>query len=169
MNPKATEPYIRYLDVVVRYSDYVVGLKGVSLDVQRGEFVFLTGISGSGKSTMLKLLSREVRETSGRITFDGRDLSKVTDRDIPYLRRKMGIVPQDFGLLQQKRVWENISYAMRAVGATKREVRTRVPQILDRVNLGQRGDAFPHELSGGEQQRVAIARALINSPTLVVV
>ncbi len=167
MNPKATEPYIRYLDVVVRYSDYVVGLKGVSLDVQRGEFVFLTGISGSGKSTMLKLLSREVRETSGRITFDGRDLSKVTDRDIPYLRRKMGIVPQDFGLLQQKRVWENISYAMRAVGATKREVRTRVPQILDRVNLGQRGDAFPHELSGGEQQRVAIARALINSPTLL--
>jgi cell division transport system ATP-binding protein len=161
-------PYIAYRDVEVRYTDLVRGLSGVTLSISRGDFVFFVGRTGAGKSTMLKLLTREVRQTSGSVLFQGRRLEDVRDREIPYLRREMGIVPQDFALLPRKRVWENVAYAMRAVGQTKRDVRRRVPEILERVNIGHRADAFPHELSGGEQQRVAIGRALINNPPLLV-
>ncbi len=160
-------PYISYENVEVRYTDLVRGLRGVTLSIQRGEFVFFVGKTGAGKSTMLKLLSREVVHTSGRVTLLGRELGSVREREIPALRRQMGIVPQDFALLPRKRVWENVAYAMRAVGATRREVRRGVPEILERVNIGHRADAFPHELSGGEQQRVAIGRALINNPPLL--
>lgn len=145
----------------------MTGLKGVSLKIEKGELVFLCGLTGSGKSTLLKVLTREVKHTSGLAQFEGRDLSKVTEADIPFLRRRMGIVPQDFALLPNKKVWENVGYAMRAVGKTRKEVRARVPQILDSVNILHRADAFPRELSGGEQQRVAIARALINNPPLL--
>jgi len=160
-------PYIVFENVEVKFSDYVRGLSGVSLEFARGEFAFLVGPTGAGKSTLLKLITREVRATSGRVLLEGRDLGRVRDRDVPSLRRLMGIVPQDFALLPRKRVWENVGYAMRAVGASKREVRQRVPEILERVRIGHRADAFPHELSGGEQQRVAIARALINDPPLL--
>jgi cell division transport system ATP-binding protein len=160
-------PYISYEKVEVQYAVDAYALRGVSLAVQKGEFVFFVGKTGAGKSTMLKVLTREVRHTKGRVTLQGRDLTNLRDGDVPALRRQMGIVPQDFALLPRKKVWENVAYAMRAVGLTKRDVRTRVPQILEQVRIAHRADAFPHELSGGEQQRVAIARALINNPPLL--
>lgn len=167
MSMDAKGPSIRFENVVVAYSELVYGLRGVSLAIDQGEFVFFTGETGAGKSTILKLLTREVGHTSGRVVFKGRDLGLLKARDIPALRREMGVIPQDFGLLPNKRAWENIAYAMRAIGRTRREVRRIVPEILDRVHIGHRGDAFPSELSGGEQQRVAIGRALINDPSLL--
>jgi cell division transport system ATP-binding protein len=160
-------PYIQFDRVEVRYSDVVAGLRGVSLDVAKGEFIFLCGQTGSGKSTLLRCLTREATVTKGRVTLGGRDLAKVTPKEIPLLRREMGVVPQDFGLLPSKTVWENVAYALRAVGRTRREIRRAVPEILDRVNILHRADALPNELSGGEQQRVAIGRALINNPPLL--
>jgi cell division transport system ATP-binding protein len=160
-------PYIAYRNVEVRYTELVRGLSGVSLSIERGDFVFFVGRTGAGKSTLLKLLTREVRPTSGQVLFYGKDVGKLRDGEVPYLRREMGIVPQDFALLPRKRVWENVAYAMRAVGHSSREVHRRVPEILDRVNIGHRADAYPNELSGGEQQRVAIGRALINNPPLL--
>ncbi|MBS1723996.1 MAG: ATP-binding cassette domain-containing protein [Armatimonadetes bacterium] len=170
MRPESFEgaaPYVEFRGVEVAYNELVSGLRGVSLTVKKGEFVFLCGPTGSGKSTLLKCLSREVWHTSGTIVLAGRDMNRVPARDVPLLRRQMGIVPQDFGLLTNRRVWENLAYAMRACGKTKREVRQMVPKILEQVNMLQRADAFPRELSGGEQQRVAIGRALINDPPLL--
>lgn len=164
---KDSAPYVTYDHVEVRYSNQVMGLQDTSLSISRGEFVFFVGKTGAGKSTLLKLLTREVRESSGVIKLGGAILGNLANREIPKLRRKMGIVPQDFALLPKKRVWENVAYAMRAVGATRKEVRRRVPEILDMVNIGHRADSFPHQLSGGEQQRVAIGRALINNPSLL--
>lgn len=151
----------------MEYPGHVRGLQDVSLTINRGEFVFLVGQTGAGKSTIFRLLTRDVKATSGQALVDGRDLSEIPDRKVFLQRREIGFVPQDFALLPRKRVWENVAYALRAVGHTKREVRKRVPDILDQVNIGRRADAFPHELSGGEQQRVAIARALINNPPLL--
>jgi cell division transport system ATP-binding protein len=162
------QDYIVFDKVEVRYSDLVSGLRGVSLKINKGDFVFFVGQTGAGKSTLLKLLTREARHTSGRVLFQGVELGELHDNLIPLLRREMGIVPQDYALLPRKRVWENVAYAMRAVGATRKQVRRRVPEILEQVNIGHRADAFPHQLSGGEQQRVAIARALINKPSLLI-
>lgn len=163
----AQESYISLRKVEVNYNDHVAGLRGVSLEVQRGEFVFLCGQTGSGKSTIIRLLSSQIKPTKGEILLNNRPLSQVKPEEIPELRRQIGIVPQDFGLLPNKKVWENVGYAMRAIGRTKAEVREEVPAILERVNILQRADAYPTELSGGEQQRVAIARALINNPPLL--
>lgn len=160
--------YIVFDKVEVRYNELVTGLAAVSLNIARGEFLFFVGHTGSGKSSLLKLLTREVRHTSGRVLWRGQDLGELRDKDIPALRRQMGIVPQDFALLPRKRVWENVAYAMRAMGASRKEARRKVAQILEVVNIGHRADAFPHELSGGEQQRVAIGRALINHPELLI-
>jgi cell division transport system ATP-binding protein len=159
--------YIAYEQVEVRYTDLVSAIEGLDLGIRRGEFVFLCGRTGAGKSTLLKLLSREVKHTGGRVLLRGRDLGNVREGEIAGLRRQMGIVPQDFALLPRKKVWENVAYAMRAVGHTKREVRRKVPEFLEKVNIAMRADAYPHELSGGERQRVAIARALINNPPLL--
>jgi cell division transport system ATP-binding protein len=164
---EASTPYIEYKDVQVEYPGHVTGLRGVSLGIQKGEFVFFVGKTGAGKSTMIKLVTREVRPTSGQVTLQHRDVGRLHEWEIPGLRREMGIVPQDFALLPRKRVWENVAYAMRAVGHTRAAVRRKVPEILEQVNIGQRADAYPHQLSGGEQQRVAIARALINNPPLL--
>jgi cell division transport system ATP-binding protein len=161
------QSYVEYLNTEVRYTEFVYGLRGASLQIERGEFVFFVGRTGAGKSTLLKLLTREARNTAGKVVLNGRDLTDLPDRSVPALRREMGIVPQDFALLPRKRVWENVAYAMRAVGDSRREVRQRVPEILEQVRIGHRADAFPHELSGGEQQRVAIGRALINKPPLL--
>jgi cell division transport system ATP-binding protein len=161
-------PFIEFKDVCVEYPGHVKGIRGVSLQIGKGDFVFFVGRTGAGKSTLIKLLTREVVQTSGEITLAGRDIGRLKDRDIPPLRREMGIVPQDFALLPRKRVWENVAYAMRAVGNTRKEVRRRVPEILEQVNIAHRADAFPNQLSGGEQQRVAIARALINNPPLLI-
>lgn len=159
--------YIAYEQVEVRYTELVSAIEGLDLGIRRGEFVFLCGRTGAGKSTLLKLLSREVKHTGGRVLLRGRDLGGVREGEIAGLRRQMGIIPQDFALLPRKKVWENVAYAMRAVGHTKREVRRKVPEFLEKVNIAQRADAYPHQLSGGERQRVAIARALINNPPLL--
>lgn len=160
--------YIVFDKVEVRYTDLVQGLRGITLNISRGDFVFFVGKTGSGKSSLLKVLTREVKHTSGKVLWRGQDLGAVPDKEIPALRRQMGIVPQDFALLPRKKVWENVAYAMRAVGATRKEARRKVAQILEVVNIGHRADAYPHELSGGEQQRVAIGRALINHPELLI-
>jgi cell division transport system ATP-binding protein len=159
--------YIRFENVEVRYGGFSSALYEVNLEIQKGEFVFIVGETGAGKSTLLKLLTREIKQTSGMVWFQGKDLAKLKRRSIPRLRREMGIVPQDPSLLPNKRVWENIGYAVRVAGMTRRQVRRVVPEILERVSIGHRADAFPHELSGGEQHRVAIARALVNNPTLL--
>lgn len=159
--------YIRFDRVEVAYNEFVSGLRGVSLEIAKGEFVFLCGQTGSGKSTLIKVLSKQVEATKGTVTLGGKDLTSLPPQEIPYLRRQLGIVPQDFGLLQSKKVWENVAYAMRAVGRSRRDVRKVVPVILERVNILHRADAYPGELSGGEQQRVAIARALINDPPVL--
>ncbi|MCH8978539.1 MAG: ATP-binding cassette domain-containing protein [Armatimonadetes bacterium] len=142
-------------------------MRGVTLEIQKGEFVFLCGRTGSGKSTFIKCLTKEVQQTRGNVTLDGRNINHLTPKEVQLLRREMGIVPQDFGLLSNKRVWENVAYALRSIGRSRREVRKAVPEILERVNILHRADAFPGELSGGEQQRVAIGRALINNPPLL--
>jgi len=162
-----SQPAIQFQDVKVEYGNHVPGLRGISFTAAKGEFLFFVGRTGAGKSTILRLLSREVKATSGLVMLNGRDLRTLREWDVPGLRREMGIVPQDFALLPRKTVWENVAYAMRAVGHTRREVRKRVPEILDQVNIGHRADAFPHQLSGGEQQRVAIGRALINHPPIL--
>jgi len=149
-----SSPYIEFKYVKVEYPGWVTGLRDVSLRIQKGDFVFFVGRTGAGKSTLIKLITREVHQTQGTVTLQGRDLGRLRERDIPGLRREMGIVPQDFALLPRKRVWENVAYAMRAVGHTRSEVRRKVPDILDHVNIGHRADAYPHQLSGGEQQRV---------------
>lgn len=159
--------YIEFSNVEVAYGRYVKALRSVNFRIEKGEFVFLLGRTGSGKSTILKLLSKEIELTGGSVTFDGIRLQDIRPREIPPLRRRMGIVPQDFGLLPRKRAWENIGYAMRAVGRTQREVRSTVGRILESVEIAHRADAYPNELSGGEQQRLAIARALINNPELI--
>ena len=162
-----TSPYIQFDNVEVRYGKIVYGLRGVTLCIPQGEFVFFVGKTGAGKSTILKVLTKEVREYTGSAKLAGKEMRGYKDRHISRLRRTMGIVPQDFALLPRKRVWENLAYAMRAVGHSKKEVRARVPEILQQVKVGHRADAYPNELSGGEQQRVAIARALINKPPLL--
>lgn len=161
------KPHIEIHDLTVRYSDHVWPLCDIDLLVSRGDFVFLCGSTGAGKSTLLKVLYGEVPVTSGSARVGNWDLTKVGLKQVPGLRKEMGIVPQDFGLLPRKTIFENVAYAMRANGATKRETRRRVPEILDRVNVSHRADAYPNELSGGEQQRVAIGRALINNPALL--
>lgn len=153
--------------VGVTYANGVMGLVEISLSINAGDFVFLTGATGSGKSTLLKLLYAEVSPTSGRIVVGDKVVSDLTPRHIPALRRTMGIVPQDFGLLPNKRVWENVAYALRVVGFNKKDIRERVPDILERVGMAHRIDALPSELSGGEQQRAAIARALAHNPSLL--
>lgn len=160
-------PYITFDHVEVAYNDFVSGLRGVSFQIEKGEFVFLCGQTGSGKSTIIKVLSGQVKPTKGRVMIESQDVGALAKDEIPFLRRKMGIVPQDFGLLPNKKVWENVGYAMRAVGKSRTDVRQQVPDILERVNILHRADAYPTELSGGEQQRVAIARALINDPPLL--
>ncbi|GIV02765.1 MAG: ATP-binding cassette domain-containing protein [Armatimonadetes bacterium] len=158
---------VEFEDVSVEYPGGVLALSEVNLTIQRGEFVFLLGQTGSGKSTLLKLLIRELKPTRGRVMIQGRDLSTIPEKSVPFFRRKIGFVPQDIGLLPNKKVWENLAYAMRAAGHSRYEVRKRVPEFLERLNLLHRSSAFPRALSGGEQQRVAIARALINNPVLL--
>lgn len=159
--------YITFDRVEVAYNEFVSGLRGVSLGIEKGEFVFLCGQTGCGKSTLIKVLSKQVEVTKGKVWIGGKDLTTLPQNEVHLLRRQLGIIPQDFGLLQGKKVWENVAYAMRAVGRSRRDVRKLVPMILDRVNILHRADAYPTELSGGEQQRVAIARSLINDPPVL--
>ncbi|HHW03341.1 MAG TPA: cell division ATP-binding protein FtsE [Thermoanaerobacterales bacterium] len=143
-------------------------LKDINLKISRGEFVFIVGPSGAGKSTFIKLLFREELPTRGQIFFNGKNITRMRNRDIPFLRRRIGIVFQDFRLLPEKTAYENVAFAMEVVEASSREIRRKVPQVLERVGLSHKADAKPSELSGGEQQRVALARALVNEPDVLV-
>ncbi len=159
---------IRMSDVSMEYDNGVRAVKKATLRIDEGEFVFLVGPSGSGKSTLIKLITGEVKPTSGRIVVNNYNIGAIKKREIPYLRRTLGVVFQDFRLIEKKTVYENVAFAMRAVGAKNRAIRKRVPYVLDLVGLSEKADTRPLELSGGEQQRVAIARALVNNPRLII-
>ena len=159
---------IRLKDVEKTYENGTKALQGISFTIEDGEFVFLVGPSGSGKSTIIKLLTGEVIPTAGRVMVNGFSMSRISDRQIPYMRRTIGVIFQDFRLIPKKTAFDNLSLAMRAVGATPRDIRTRIPYVLELVGLKGMEDRYPDELSGGEQQRVAIARALVNNPSTIV-
>jgi cell division transport system ATP-binding protein len=154
--------------VTKQYSHDVVGLRDVSLTIDKGEWVFLVGPSGSGKSTFIKLLLKELEATAGTVIVGGRSLAKLRRSKVPQLRRNIGCVFQDFKLLPNRTVYQNVAYALEVQGEANRVVERKVPEILQLVGLGHKLDKFPHELSGGEQQRVSIARAFVNHPPLLI-
>ena len=158
---------IRFEDVNKVYKGDVVALRDLSIEIAKGEFVFLVGPSGSGKSTFLKLLLRDEVATAGRVLVAGRDIGRLGAWKVPSLRRNIGCVFQDFKLLGNKTVYENVAFALEVIGRPKHIVRTQVPQILDLVGLSKKAENFPGELSGGEQQRVSIARAFVNRPLIL--
>ena len=159
---------IEFTNVTKSYAQGNHALKGVSMQIEDGEFAFLVGPSGSGKSTIIKLISGELKPTSGQIHVNGYSLERIRKREIPYLRRTVGVVFQDFRLIENKTVYENVAFAMRAIGAREREIRQRVPYVLELVGLENKSRRHPNELSGGEQQRLAIARALVNNPSTII-
>lgn len=159
---------IRFIDVHKEYDNGTKALKGVNVRIDDGEFVFLVGPSGSGKSTLIKLITAEIAPTEGRVMVNGFNLTNITPRQVPQMRRTLGVIFQDFRLIEKKTVYENLSFAMRAIGASNRELRRRIPYVLQLVGLDQKGERFPGQLSGGEQQRVAIARALLNNPSTII-
>jgi cell division transport system ATP-binding protein len=158
---------IRFANVTKSYKGTTVALRDVGLDIQKGEFVFLVGPSGSGKSTFLRLVTKEERPDHGDIWVAGKELSRLSPWKVPYLRRNIGSVFQDFRLLPSKNVYENVAFALEVIGRPRPVVRSQVPQILDLVGLGKKAKNLPHELSGGEQQRVGIARAFVNRPLIL--
>jgi len=158
---------IRLEHVSKTYEAGVVAITDVSLHIRPGEFVFIVGASGSGKSTIIKLLLKELAPTHGKIVVDGKDLSRISHKQIPMFRRNVGVVFQNFRLLPDRNVYDNVSFAMHVVEASKREIKKRVPLTLSLVGLAAKYRSLPKQLSGGEQQRVAIARALVNEPKIL--
>jgi cell division transport system ATP-binding protein len=158
---------IRLESVTKAYKGNVVALRDVSADIQKGEFVFLVGASGSGKSTFIRLLLKEEKPDTGRIWVAGKEIAHLSNWKVPYLRRNIGCVFQDFKLLPNKSVYENVAFALEVIGRPKHVVESQVPQILDLVGLAKKHDNLPNELSGGEQQRVSIARAFVNRPLIL--
>ena len=158
---------IRLIDIQKAYDNGTKALKGFSFRIDDGEFVFLVGPSGSGKSTIIKLITAEIAPNAGRLMVNGYNLNNIRPRQVPYMRRTLGVIFQDFRLIEKKTVEENLTFAMRTVGAAPREIRKRIPYVLELVGLDQKGACRPTELSGGEQQRVAIARALAKNPKLL--
>lgn len=154
-------------NVTKEYNKGNIGLEDVSLDIVKGEFVFIVGKSGSGKTTLMKLLQKELDVTSGQIIVNGQDYKKLTQRNLPKFRRQMGMVFQDFRLLKDRTIFENVAFAQQVVEVPHRYIKRQVENMLEMVGLKDRMNAFPNELSGGEQQRVAIARALVNHPVLL--
>ena len=159
---------IEFTDVVKSYREGNDALKGVSMQIEDGEFCFLVGPSGSGKSTIIKLITGELKPTSGTVHVNGYSLERIRKREVPYLRRTVGVVFQDFRLIPKMTVYDNVAFAMRVIGAREREIKERVPYVLDLVGLSSKEHRHPGELSGGEQQRLAIARALINNPSTII-
>ena len=155
-------------DATVVYDNGIRAVNKASLRVDEGEFVFLVGASGSGKTTIIKLLTAEVRPTEGRVLVNNYNIGEMKKRQIPYLRRTLGVVYQDFRLIKTKTVYENVAFAMRTIGAKGKAIKERVPYVLDLVGLTEKAQEKPMNLSGGEQQRVAIARALVNNPRLII-
>ena len=159
---------IELSDVVMSYSVGTQALKGISMQIEDGEFSYLVGPSGSGKSTIIKLITGELRPTSGTVHVNGYSLERIRKREIPYMRRTVGVVFQDFRLIDSKTVYDNVAFAMRVVGSDDKEIKERVPYVLELVGLENKGRRLPTELSGGEQQRLAIARALVNNPSTII-
>ena len=165
---KVLKNVILLKNVTKVYPNGSTALDDISFFVERGEFVFIVGPSGSGKSTLIKLLMHEETATSGDVIINNDDVGKLKRREIPYLRRSMGVVFQDFRLLPKKTVYENVAFAMDIIGASRKEIRKQVPNVLGLVGLAHKAKAYPDELSGGEQQRVALARALVNNPAFLI-
>ena len=159
---------IQFIDVVKSYVQGNNALNGVTMQIEDGEFCFLVGPSGSGKSTIIKLITGELKPTSGAVHVNGYSLERIRKREIPYLRRTVGVVFQDFRLIDKMTVYENVAFAMRVVGAREKEIKERVPYVLELVGLEGKMSRHPHEMSGGEQQRLAIARALVNNPSTII-
>ena len=159
---------IEFKNVCKRYNTGTEAVKNASFKIEKGEFAFLVGSSGSGKSTLIKLILKEEEPTSGNIIINGKDTTFLKQSRVPYLRRSMGIVFQDFRLLPDKTVYENVAFAMYIVKATPRHIRRQVPMVLSLVGLSGKAKMYPNELSGGEQQRVALARALVNNPSMII-
>ena len=159
---------IEFTDVVKTYSEGNTALNGVNIQIEDGEFCFLVGPSGSGKSTIIKMITGELKPTSGSVHVNGYSLERIRKREIPFLRRTVGVVFQDFRLIANMTVYENVAFAMRVIGAKEKEIRERVPYVLELVGLTDKQSRHPGELSGGEQQRLAIARALVNNPSTII-
>ena len=159
---------IEFTDVTKSYTVGTRALRGVTMQIEDGEFAFLVGPSGSGKSTIIKLITGELKPTSGTVHVNGYSLERIRKREIPYLRRTVGVVFQDFRLIETKTVYDNVAFAMRVIGAREQEIRERVPYVLELVGLETKSRRHPNELSGGEQQRLAIARALVNNPSTII-
>jgi len=159
---------IKLINVTKIYDNGVRALSNVNLSINKGEFVFLVGASGAGKSTIIKLLLKEENPTSGSVILNGKDITKVKNRKIPYIRREAGVVFQDFRLLENKTVYENIAFAMEILGTHPEEIKKRVPSVLRMVGLNDKAHCYPSQLSGGEHQRVGIARAIVNKPSILI-
>ncbi len=159
---------IRFEDVSKTYATGVEAVKNANLEIEKGDFAFIVGSSGCGKSTMIKMILKEIEPNSGRIYINGTDITRLPKNRIPHLRRSMGIVFQDFRLLEDKTVYENVAYAMRVIGTNQRAIKKQVPNVLSLVGLLNKSKAYPNELSGGEQQRVAVARAIVNNPMMLI-
>ncbi|MCI5976597.1 MAG: cell division ATP-binding protein FtsE [Candidatus Faecousia sp.] len=159
---------IEFTDVEKSYAEGNVALRGITMQIEDGEFAFLVGPSGSGKSTIIKLITGELKPTAGAVHVNGYSLERIRKREIPFLRRTVGVVFQDFRLIGTKTVYENVAFAMRVIGAQEKEIRDRVPYVLDLVGLETKAKRHPGELSGGERQRLAIARALVNNPSTII-
>lgn len=159
---------IKLNGITKKYENGVSALSNIDLEIPKGEFIFLVGSSGAGKSTLIKLLLKEEEPTEGKLYFKGMDITNLSNRKTPYIRREIGVVFQDFRLLPNKTVFENVAFALEIVGTPKKEIRRRVPVILSLVNLSRRSTSFPEQLSGGEQQRVSIARSIVNNPSVLI-
>ena len=159
---------IELKDVEMEYDNGTKAVRGISMRIAPGEFVFLVGPSGSGKSTIIKLLTGEVNPSAGRVRVNGFSTRNISERQVPLMRRTLGVIFQDFRLIEKKTVYDNLAFVMRAVGASAKESRQRIPYVLELVGLEQKTYSYPDELSGGEQQRVAIARALVNNPSTII-
>lgn len=159
---------IEFCNIHKMYDNGVQALEGINLKINKGEFLFLVGPSGAGKSTFIKLLLKEEEPTSGSIIVDNEDISQYSKRKIPYLRRKISVVFQDFRLLEEKTLYENVAFAMQVIGSSPKEIRRQVPMVLGMVGLSDRAKQYPHQLSGGEKQRVSIARAIVNRPIILI-
>lgn len=159
---------IKFINVSKVYKNGSEALNNVNISVDKGEFVFIVGPSGAGKSTIIKLLLKEVEPTSGKIILSNKDITKVKNRKIPYIRRKIGVVFQDFRLLPNKTVYENVAFALEIIGTDLKKINKRVPEVLEMVELDGKANRYPGQLSGGEHQRVSIARAIVNNPPVLI-
>jgi cell division transport system ATP-binding protein len=158
---------VEFIDVTKQYANGTVALRNVNFKIDKGEFVFIVGSSGSGKSTLIKLILKEENPTEGQVLVNGHDVSNMNRKEVPALRRGLGVVFQDFRLLPNRTVYENVAFAMQITEALPKEIRRQVPMALALVGLSRKANVYPGQLSGGEQQRVALARALVNSPLLL--